>query len=58
MTKAQQLSMVIRNIIPRIQADVDALKAKGNESAMIDRIKADIDLIQVICGGISNDSID
>jgi hypothetical protein len=57
MTKCQQLSLVMRNIIPRIEADVDALKAKGNESAMIDRIKADLDLMQVICGGISDDEI-
>ena len=58
MTKAQQLALVVLNIIPRIQADVDALKSKGNESAMIDRIYKDLDLMQVICGGVANDSID
>jgi len=58
MTKAQQLALVVLNIIPRIQADVDALKSKGNESAMIDRICKDLDLMQVICGGVANDSID
>jgi hypothetical protein len=58
MTKAQQLALVVLNIIPRIQADVDALKSKGNESAMIDRIYKDLDLMQVICGGVANDQID
>ena len=47
----------MRNIIPRIEAEVDTLKAKGNESASIVRIKQDLDLMQVICGGISDDEI-
>ena len=58
MTKAQQLSMVVKNIIPRIQSNVDSLKAKGNESAAIDRINLDLDLMHAICGGVADDSTD
>lgn len=58
MTKAQQLAMVVSDILPRIQSEVDSLKAKGNESASIERITRDIDLLQVICGNVKHDSID
>lgn len=58
MTKAQQLAMVVSNIIPRIQGEMEMLKTKGNESAMIDRADKDLDLILVICGGVKDDSFD
>ena len=58
MTKAQQLAMVVSNIIPRIQGEMEMLKTKANESAMIDRADKDLDLILVICGGVKDDSFD
>jgi len=58
MTKSQILAGVIREIIPRIQAEVDLLKARGNESASITRITQDLDLMLAICGGIDNGSFD
>ena len=58
MTKAQQLALTVTNIIPRIQADLDLLKSKGNESAMIDRINVNLELLSAICGGVKHDTVD
>ena len=54
MTKAQQLAMVVSNIIPRIQGEMEMLKTKGNESAMIDRADKDVEVILVIFGGVKD----
>jgi len=58
MTKAQQLALTVTNIIPRIHADLDLLKSKGNESAMIDRINVNLELLSAICGGVKHDTVD